>query len=174
MSSCTHTHNSLDSIFRNAGYFEIISLHRWKFSAARSYDRAGLRFFTFISALATKIRRSLRPPLLISETIEGSGTQLSQSAKALGLEGIIAKRLDSLYEPGRRSGAWVKYKINKGQEFVIGGYTPGNPFDAVIVGYYGGDKLLFASKVRAGFVPHLRRELMAKMKPLRIDACPIR
>jgi ATP-dependent DNA ligase len=109
---------------------------------------------------------------LISETIEGSGTQLSQSAKALGLEGIIAKRLDSLYEPGRRSDAWVKYKINKAQEFVIGGYMPGNPFDAVIVGYYDRNKLLFASKVRAGFVPHLRRELMAKMKPLRIDACP--
>ena len=55
---------------------------------------------------------------------------------------------------------------------MIGGYTPGNPFDAVIVGYYDGDKLLFAAKVRAGFVPHVRRELLAKMKPLRTDACP--
>jgi bifunctional non-homologous end joining protein LigD len=50
--------------------------------------------------------------------------------------------------------------------------TPGNPFDAAIVGYYDGDKLLFASKVRAGFVPHVRRELMVKMKPLKTDACP--
>ena len=80
----------------------------------------------------------LRHPLLISETIEAPSAKLIQSAKSLALEGIIAKRLTSLYEPGRRSDAWLKYKINKGQEFVIGGYTPGNPFDAVIVGYYDG------------------------------------
>ena len=78
------------------------------------------------AALATKIRRSLRPPLAISETIEAPGGQLIQSAKTLGLKGIIAKRLASLYELGRRSGAWVKYKVNQGQAFVIGGYTPGN------------------------------------------------
>jgi len=60
----------------------------------------------------------------------------------------------------------MKYKINKDQEFVVGGYTPGNPFDAVIVGYYDGDKLLYAGKVRAGFVPHTRREVMTCMKPL--------
>lgn len=95
-----------------------------------------------------------------------------RAVKELGLEGVIAKRKDSLYESGKRTGAWIKYKINKGQEFVIGGYTPGNPFDAVIVGYSEGDKLLFAGKVRAGFVPHVRREVMAKIKPLRVDVCP--
>ena len=88
------------------------------------------------------------------------------------VEGVIAKRRDSFYESGKRSGAWVKYKINKGQEFVIGGYTPGNPFDAVIVGYYQEGKLLYAGKVRAGFVPHVRREVMAKMKALKTEACP--
>jgi ATP-dependent DNA ligase len=53
----------------------------------------------------------------------------------------------------------------------IGGYTPGNPFDAVIVGYYDGDKLLYAGKVRAGFVPHTRREVMTRMKPLETNVC---
>jgi ATP-dependent DNA ligase len=53
------------------------------------------------------------------------------------LEGLVAKRLDSRYEPGRPSGAWQKMRINQGQEFVIGGYTVGaRTFDALIFGYY--------------------------------------
>jgi ATP-dependent DNA ligase len=162
--------------------FNLLQHHRSQASAIRYYlfdllsDR-GKRWLDIPladrrAALSLKVRRSLRPPLSISETIEAPTAKLIQSAKTLGLEGIIAKRLDSPYEPGRRSGTWVKYKINKGQEFVIGGYTPGNPCDAVIVGCYDGDKLLFASKVRADFVPHVRRELMAKMKPLKTDFCP--
>ena len=108
----------------------------------------------------------------LSQTVTAPAHEMIRAITELGLEGIIAKRQDSLYEPGKRSGAWVKYKVNKGQEFVVGGYTPGNPFDAIIVGYYEGDKLLYAGKVRAGFVPHIRRELMARMKPLETDVCP--
>jgi ATP-dependent DNA ligase len=55
---------------------------------------------------------------------------------------------------------------------VIGGYTPGNPFDALIVGYYDGERLLYAAKVRNGFVPLVRRDVGAKFKGLQIDACP--
>jgi ATP-dependent DNA ligase len=44
-------------------------------------------------------------------------------AKEFGFEGIVAKRKDSVYESGKRTGTWVKYKVNRGQEFVIGGYT---------------------------------------------------
>ena len=73
---------------------------------------------------------------------------------------------------GKRSGAWLKYKVNKAQEFVIGGYIPGNPLDALIVGYYEGDKLIYVSKVRNGFVPRLRREVWAKLKDLQTDTCP--
>ncbi len=94
------------------------------------------------------------------------------AAAGLAFEGVLAKRQDSFYESGKRSGAWLKYKINKGQEFVIGGYTPGNPFDAIIIGYFSGKELLYAGKVRAGFVPHVRREIMDKMRPLKTDACP--
>jgi ATP-dependent DNA ligase len=65
--------------------------------------------------------------------------------------------------PGRRSSAWVKYKLNQCQEFVIGGYTPGSPFDALIVGCYDGPKLNFVAKVRAGFVPHVRREVLQRL-----------
>ena len=88
------------------------------------------------------------------------------------LEGIIAKRANSPYEPGQRSGHWSKYRINLRQEFVVGGVTAGNPFDALIVGVYRGEELLFAGRVRAGFVPATRRQVMAKLKPLEIATCP--
>jgi ATP-dependent DNA ligase len=55
---------------------------------------------------------------------------------------------------------------------VIGGYTPDNPLDALIVGYYEIDKLIFVSKVRNGFVPRLRREVWSKLKGLETNQCP--
>jgi ATP-dependent DNA ligase len=89
------------------------------------------------------------------------------------LEGIIAKRADSVYEPGKRTGLWSKHRIEQGQEFVIGGYTPGsNGFDALIVGFYQGKDLLFASRVRGGFIPATRREVFAKIKHLKTSKCP--
>jgi DNA ligase D-like protein (predicted ligase) len=103
----------------------------------------------------------------------GSSTKILTFVKQHGLEGVVAKRLDSLYEPGKRSGAWCKYRINLGQEFVVGGYTPGgNGFDALILGFYRGKHLFFAARVRAGFVPATRRQVFAKIKVLRTDQCP--
>jgi bifunctional non-homologous end joining protein LigD len=111
-------------------------------------------------------------PMGLSENIEAAPTDMIRVAKEFGFEGIVAKRKDSLYESGKRTGAWVKYKVNQGQEFVIGGYTPDNPFDALIVGYYEGERLLYAAKVRNGFVPQVRREVAIKFKGLEIDTCP--
>jgi DNA ligase D-like protein (predicted ligase) len=108
----------------------------------------------------------------LSENIDATPAELIRVVKEFGFEGVIAKRKDSCYESGKRSGAWLKYKVNKSQEFVIGGYTPGNPIDAVIVGYYEGEKLLYAAKVRNGFVPRLRREVWQKFKGLEIATCP--
>jgi DNA ligase D-like protein (predicted ligase) len=93
--------------------------------------------------------------------------------KAHELEGVIAKRSDSIYEPGLRSGLWQKHRMNQGQEFVIGGYTPGSHgFDALIVGIYIGKALQFAARVRAGFVPAMRREVFAQIKHLKTAKCP--
>jgi bifunctional non-homologous end joining protein LigD len=111
-------------------------------------------------------------PVRLSEVFTSDPVDLIAAAKDLGFEGIVAKRKDSVYESGKRTGAWVKYKVNRGQEFVIGGYTPGNPFDALIVGYYEGDRLLYAAKVRNGFVPQLRREVASRFKGLEINSCP--
>jgi bifunctional non-homologous end joining protein LigD len=62
---------------------------------------------------------------------------LIQSVKVHGFEGLVAKRCNSFYEPGLRTGAWMKMRVNRGQEFVIGGYTRGTKtFDALVFGYY--------------------------------------
>ena len=111
-------------------------------------------------------------PIRMSESIDGSPKKIVAAAKHLSLEGIIAKRKDSLYQAGKRSRSWLKYKINRFQPFVIGGYTPGNPFDALIVGYYEGDSLLYAAKVRNGFVPRVRREIAQKFAGLEENSCP--
>ena len=111
-------------------------------------------------------------PIGLSENIEAAPTDLIRVVKEFGFEGIVAKRKNSVYEPGKRTGAWVKYRVNRGQEFVIGGYTPGNPFDALIVGYYEGERLLYAAKVKNGFVPLVRREVASRLKGLEIATCP--
>ena len=110
--------------------------------------------------------------IALSESIDATPTELISVVKEFNFEGVIAKRKNSCYESGKRSGAWLKYKVNKSQEFVIGGYTSGNPLDAVIVGYYAGDKLIYAAKVRNGFVPRLRRDVWQKLKGLEIATCP--
>ena len=110
--------------------------------------------------------------MCLSETVDAKPSVLIRAAKENGFEGIVAKRKGSLYESGKRSGAWVKYKINQSQEFVIGGYTPGNPFDALIVGVYEGERLNFVAKVRAGFMPHSRREVFKSLRGLETENCP--
>jgi bifunctional non-homologous end joining protein LigD len=108
----------------------------------------------------------------LSESFVAAPADLIRSAKEFGFEGIIAKRKDSLYKPGRRTGDWVKFKVNRSQELVIGGYTPDHPFDALVVGYYEGGRLHFVAKVRNGFVPRVRQDVYQKLKPLVTEECP--
>ena len=111
--------------------------------------------------------------VLLSEALPGTPEQVTDALTRIGLEGIVAKRTDSRYQSGERSGAWVKLKLDKQQEFVIGGYRPGpHGVDALLVGYYEGKALRFAGKVRAGFTPHLRREVFEALKPLQTATCP--
>jgi bifunctional non-homologous end joining protein LigD len=111
--------------------------------------------------------------VLLSEPLPGNAQQVIEAVSRIGLEGIVAKRRDSPYQSGERSGAWVKLKLDKQQEFVVGGYRPGpNGIDALLVGYYERKELRFAGKVRAGFTPHLRRDVFEALKPLRVAKCP--
>ena len=72
--------------------------------------------------LRTKLMPRMPEEIHLSETLEATAAEIVAAVKKQGLEGVVAKRRDSRYEPGRRSGAWVKMRINKGQELVIGGY----------------------------------------------------
>jgi bifunctional non-homologous end joining protein LigD len=111
--------------------------------------------------------------LLLSETLPGTPRQIERAVRNLGLEGIVAKRRGSRYEPGKRSDAWIKVKFNRRQEFVVGGYRPGgSSFDSLLVGCYEGRRLMFAGKVRAGFTPHTRADVFEAIAPLRAARCP--
>jgi bifunctional non-homologous end joining protein LigD len=112
-------------------------------------------------------------PVRYVEPLEADLPTLIESVKANGLEGLVAKRLDSRYEPGLRSGAWMKMRVNRGQEFVIGGYTVGaTPFDALIFGYYESGKLSYAARTLNGFTPATRGRLFKRFKGLETRDCP--
>src|SRR6185503_10157601 len=84
-----------------------------------------------------------------------------------------AKRRSSRYEPGKRTGAWQKFKLQHRQEFVIGGYKPENrTFQSLVVGYYDNDILKFAARVRAGFTAAQRAAVFGRLKPLAAARCP--
>jgi bifunctional non-homologous end joining protein LigD len=123
--------------------------------------------------LRSRVLPKLSEPVRESSQLNTSLSDLIDAVKAHGFEGIVAKRLDSRYEPGQRSGAWLKMRVNQAQEFVIGGYTrsPKN-FDALIFGYYKGDKLVYAARTRAGFTPALRAELYRRFRSLEASECP--
>src|SRR5215216_4881396 len=117
--------------------------------------------------------KGMRDPVRLSVVFNASPKSLIDAARKAGLEGVMAKRAGSKYESGDRSGAWVKYKTNKGQELVIGGYKPSpNGFDYLLVGYYEGKDLIFIAKIRNGFTQALRREVAQKFPRLRTSECP--
>ena len=92
-----------------------------------------------------------------------------QTIEKAGLEGVIAKKRDSVYRAGTRVDSWLKFKVDKGQEFVIAGYKPdAGSFQPILAGYYESKTLLFAGKVRQGFNPAGRRRLLEAMSPLTI------
>jgi len=115
----------------------------------------------------------LSEPIRFSLQFKASVKDLIASVKAQGLEGLVAKRADSKYEPGRRSGAWQKMRVNRGQEFVIGGYTVGGrTFDGLIFGYYEDGRLVYAGRTRNGLTPSLRAGLMKRFDGLETKECP--
>jgi ATP-dependent DNA ligase len=96
-----------------------------------------------------------------------------REVRKLGIEGVVAKRKTSRYEVGRRSGAWMKFKLDNEQEFVVGGYrSSGLDFDALLIGYYENGKLLYAAKLRAGFTPHAKKQISSLFPKLVTQKCP--
>jgi bifunctional non-homologous end joining protein LigD len=136
-------------------------------------DLMGMPLTARRDLLERRILPKLGEPIRYAPELQASLTDLISSVRTQGLEGLIAKRRDSRYEPGQRSGAWRKMRINKGQEFVIAGYTIGGAtFDALVFGYYEGSKLLYVSRTRNGFTPRVREELLKRFRGLEITECP--
>jgi len=129
-------------------------------------------------------RKSQLEQLLIKQTglirysasLGENAVPLLKQAAKLGLEGLIGKRKDSIYEAGRRSGSWIKLKLLREQEFVIGGFTDPEGtrqhFGALLLGFYKNDKLQFCGKVGTGFDHKLLAALKDRFDSLASKACP--
>lgn len=126
-----------------------------------------------------EILRGLTPAsgiIRFSEAFESSATEFLAVAAGMGMEGIMAKKADSLYVPGERTRNWLKLKANKRHEVVIGGFTnnENSPklFSALLVGVYEGKRLHYTGKVGTGFNDKMQRAMMQQFKPLITNKCP--
>jgi len=107
----------------------------------------------------------------------GSGRAMLRASLENGLEGVIAKRLDSLYEMGRRSGAWLKVKNRQRQELVIGGWVQGEGRrrglpGALLLGYWDGDRFVYAGKAGTGLTDAMLTQLGARLRALEREDSP--
>lgn len=147
--------------------FDILNLDGRSLMGLPLSDRKQL-----LESLLQRASRTIR----FSANMTGDRAAVIREMKRHGLEGVIAKLRNSRYESGRRSGAWVKYKWSLEQEFIIGGFTPPKGarthFGAILVGYYEDGKLLFASKVGAGFDRKLLESLRHCFQKYIRQKCP--
>ncbi|MEO6181733.1 MAG: non-homologous end-joining DNA ligase, partial [Verrucomicrobiota bacterium] len=127
-------------------------------------------------AILRALISSEHEPIRFSSDIKGDPDKLLAEIRKRGLEGVIAKRLDSKYEAGLRSGSWMKIKVINQQELVIGGYTAPKGsrdfFGAILVGYFEKGKFVFASKVGSGFNQALLTSLHKEFQKLKRNKCP--
>jgi bifunctional non-homologous end joining protein LigD len=128
-------------------------------------------------ALLEELLASVKPrgPLRYSDHVVGNGAQFFKQACEYGIEGIVSKLADSVYE-STRSRSWQKVKCNKRQEFVIAGYTPSKKdfpgFGSLILGVYDRGKLVYSGRVGTGFSIKQRLELQKKLDRISQPAMP--
>jgi bifunctional non-homologous end joining protein LigD len=141
------------------------------------YDLRGAALEERKALLAASVIPSER--IRIVDTFAEDGVTLFEAAKANGMEGIVAKRRDSRYEPAKRSEAWLKIKATHSDEFVVGGYTAGSgsrasTFGSLIVGYFanGDRKLTYVGHAGSGFDDRTLGAIYKKLQPLRTTECP--
>ena len=126
-----------------------------------------------------EILRSIVPGsniIRISESFDTGATEFFEAAKKLNLEGIIAKKTNSIYLPDKRSKDWLKIKTGKRQEVIIGGFTnnegSNKPFSALLVGVNENGKLKYTGKIGTGFSQKLQKEMMQQFTPLITNEIP--
>lgn len=126
--------------------------------------------------LVKEIGKSVSTVIRITESIEGNGDRMLALAKKQGWEGIIAKRIDSIYEPGHRSRAWIKLKIEFRQEFVVGGFTEPRKsrqhIGALLLGYFDHGRFIYIGHTGGGFTGAGLAEMYRRLAPLEQDKSP--
>jgi bifunctional non-homologous end joining protein LigD len=133
----------------------------WTERRARLLKRVGKRTSTY---------------LRVTESVEGDGKKMLEKARRQGWEGIMAKRMDSRYEPGKRTKSWLKLKIEFREEFVVGGYTePRNSREkigALLLGYFDGDRFIYVGATGGGFTRQSLNDMYKRLKPLERKTSP--
>ena len=126
--------------------------------------------------LVKRVGKHVTPQLRVTESAEGNGSKMLEQARKQGWEGVIAKRVDSRYEPGNRSRDWLKLKIEFRQEFVVGGYTePRNSREhigAILLGYFDQDRFIYAGHTGGGFTRQGLQDMYRLIKPLERKTSP--
>ncbi|MFL5477711.1 MAG: DNA ligase D [Gemmatimonadaceae bacterium] len=126
--------------------------------------------------LVKRVGKHVSDQVRLTDSIEGDGKKMLEKARSEGWEGIIAKRIDSRYEPGNRSRNWLKLKIEFRQEFVVGGYTdPRNSREhigAILLGYFDQDRFIYAGHTGGGFGRQSLEDMHRRLKPLEIKTSP--
>src|SRR5690606_9469914 len=114
--------------------------------------------------------------IMLSQEFHTSGIEFLEAARNMDLEGIMAKRKDSVYQTKNRTKDWLKIKANKRQEVVIGGFTINDDtkkaFSSLLVGVYDNKKLIYSGKVGTGFNTKMQKDMMELFKPLITDKHP--
>jgi bifunctional non-homologous end joining protein LigD len=126
----------------------------------------------------TVLERIIKPAagIQLGQYVEAEGKALFALTKEKGMEGILAKRKDSIYRPGKRASDWLKIKVRLQQEFVVGGFTAPKGsrkhLGAVVIGAYTKGKLTHCGYAGSGFSERGLKDAVDRMKPLFIDKCP--
>lgn len=175
-------------VLNNNGMADFAALQNW-----RSEADGELVFYVFdvlwldnkdLTVLPLQSRREIlnqiipegNEKILLSKLFEASGTEFFAAADKMGLEGIIAKKLTSLYAPDIRSKEWLKIKTEKRQEAIICGYTNNEngrkKFSALLMGVYENNTLKYIGPVGTGFSDKLQTEIIERLKPLITEECP--
>lgn len=174
-------------VVNGKGISDFGSLQNW-----RSEADGELLFYVFdilwsdgkdVTGLPLAERKNILQSLMPKEglirsgySVQADGSDFFNAAKELGLEGIIAKKTDSLYLPGTRTKDWLKIKVNKRQEVVIAGYTRNQGtskwFSSLLLGVYENGAFVYVGKVGTGFKNKQQKEMLDLFKPLIIKKSP--
>jgi bifunctional non-homologous end joining protein LigD len=109
----------------------------------------------------------------LSPVLSGPLPEITARIREYEFEGIVAKRADSIYQPGEEPGTWVKKKLQRSEDFLVGGFIPGaHGVDQLVVGMRKNGQLHFVDSVKNGFVPTTRRKVQEAIEKLVTAECP--